>query len=186
MAEAQHVHQYIFNDDGFQVCYRCGVCTSLREQQPSNSYKLLPQSKSVYSEILFNHNIGYINEVEEEYRKLKAILRRGYPNKALYAYCTYNVLLKDGVYYSLSQISNMFQMPDFLKLFCHIENNHQIHSCNFDVKDEKYVESALQLFLSHYEMKHILSKALVLSKIVKQKHCALRENLLPKLFSRAK
>lgn len=178
MPEARHDHQYIFNDDGFQVCYICGLCTSLREQRASSSYGISLQSKSVYSEILFNNNIGYINEVEDEYQKLKALLRRGYPNKAVYAYCTYNVLLKDGVYYSLSQISKIFQMPDFPKLFCHIENNHQIHSCNFDVKDEKYIESALHLFLSHCEMNHALSKALKLSQIVRQKHGALKANII--------
>ena len=117
MAGGVHEHEFIFNDDGFEVCTLCGICTTLREQQYRDTRENPSLKRSAYADVLINHNLGYVEFVEEEYRKLKTSLRRGYSNKALYAYCTYNVLLRDNVYYSINQISNMFQ----IKLISQIE-----------------------------------------------------------------
>ena len=178
MVKGMHEHELIFNDDGFEVCTLCGVCTTLREQQYHTTYENQPPKRSIYADVLINHNLGYVELVEEEYRKLKTLLRRGYSNKALYAYCTYNVLLEDHVYYSINQISNMFQINNFSKLFCQIENNHKVESHYFDVRDEKYVESSLHLFLSHHDQKCFLDRALEFSRIVRKKHKPLKLNFL--------
>ena len=178
MVIGTHEHEFIFNDDGFEVCILCGICTSLREQQYHTTYEKQSLKRSIYADVLINHNLGYVELVEKEYRKLKTILRRGYSNKALYAYCTYNVLLKDRVYYSINQISNMFQINNFSKLFCQIENNPKVESQYFDVRKEKYVESSLHLFLSQHDQKCFLARALEFSRIVREKHKPLKLNFL--------
>ena len=178
MGDGVHKHEFIFNDDGFEVCTLCGICTTLREQQHHDTCKNPSLKRSAYADVLINHNLGYVELVEEEYRKLKTSLRRGYSNKALYAYCTYIVLLRDNVYYSINQISNMYQINNFSKLFCQIENNSKVESQYFDVRHEKYVESSLHLFLSHYDKKRSLGCALDFSRIVREKHKPLKLNFL--------
>ena len=178
MIEGSHEHAFIFNDDGFEVCTLCGVCTTLREQQYHTAYDNQPLRRSIYADVLINHNLGYVELVEKEYKRLKTLLCRGYSNKALYAYCTYNVLLNDRVYYSINQISKMFQIDNFSKLFCQIENNRKVESQYFDVRDEKYVESSLHLFLSYHDQKCFLDRALEFSRIVRKKHKPLKLNFL--------
>ena len=173
-----HEHQYIFNDDGFEVCSLCGICTTQREHQHQITYEKKPTSKSPYADILINHNLGYVDLVEEEYKKLKSVLRRGYSNNALYAYCTYNVLLKDNVYYSINQISNIFQIVNFSKLFCQIKNNEKVQNQYFNVNDEIYVESSLWLFLSQHDQKRALGTALEYSRILRKKHKHLKLSFL--------
>ena len=126
MVAVEHKHSFIFNDDGFQVCKLCGICSTLREYFHNIHYDNAHKLWSVYSDVLINNNLGYVEQVEKEYAKLKTLLCRGYPNIALYAYCTYNVLLREGIYYSIGQISCMFRIPNFSKLFCHIEKNPKI------------------------------------------------------------
>ena len=178
MAGTAHEHQFIFNDDGFEVCTLCGICTTLREQRNHATTENQLQKRSIYADVLINHNLAYVELVEEEYRKLKTMLRRGYSNKALYAYCTYNVLLKDHVYYSINHISIMFQINNFSKLFCQIENNHKVESRYFDIRNEKYVESSLHLFLSYHDQKCSLGRALEFSRIMKKKHKPLKLKFL--------
>ena len=178
MDEEEHEHSYVFNDDGFQVCELCGICTTLREHQLQPFFEIDRELRSKYADVLINHNLGYVDQVEKEYKKLKIFLRRGYPNIVLYAYCTYNVLLRDGIYYSLDQLSSMFQIPNFSKVFCHIERNPNIEKTLFNVKNKHFIESSLYLFLSHFCLKHHLHKAVTISKIVKQKHKSLKHNFL--------
>ena len=178
MESDEHIHSFIFNDDGFQVCKLCGICTTLREYSQSFHHDNTPKCWSVYSDVLINHNLGYIDQVEKEYTKLKILLRRGYPNIALYAYCTYNVLLREGIYYSIGQISSMFQILNFSKLFCHIEKNPKVEKHFFDVKNETFIESTLRLFLSQLNTKPQLSRAIAISKIIKQQHRTLKLNFL--------
>ena len=67
-----HDHNYIFNNDGYQVCTLCGVCTSLQDMRsvdikPDN----ISKTSTDFSYILYNNNIGYIEEIDQEYRVLK-------------------------------------------------------------------------------------------------------------------
>ena len=178
MEDEEHRHSFIFNDDGFQVCKFCGICTTLREYSHNLYHDDLPKFWSVFSDVLINYNLGYVDQIEKEYKKLKMILCRGYPNIALYAYCTYIVLLQEGIYYSLGQISIMFQILNFSKLFCQIEKNHKVKRHSFNVKNETFIESSLCIFLSQYNSKHQLSRAVDISKVVKQKHRAVKHNFL--------
>ena len=150
----------------------------LREHHFQPYFEMCQEVRSEYADVLVNHNLAYVDQVEKEYKKLKILLRRGYPNIALYAYCTYYVLLKEGIYYSLEQLSSMFQIPNFSRLFCHIEKNPKIEKHFFNVKNKRFIESSLYLFLSHFSSKHRLHKAVAISKIVKQKHGALKLNFL--------
>lgn len=177
MGKDEHVHSYMFNDDGFQVCELCGICTTLREHHFQPYFEMDQEVRSEYADVLINHNLGCLDQVEKEFKKLKMLLRRGYPNIALYAYCTYYVLLKEGVYYSLEQLSNMFQIINFSRWFCHIEKNPKVDKQFFNVKNEHFIESSLHLFLAHFSSKHHLHKAITISKIVSQKHGSLKLNL---------
>ena len=89
MSSTQHTHNFIFNDDGFEVCNLCGVCTSQRNGEHETTIQSsTPQHMSEFFDILINNHIGYCNEVEDMYSLMKRKLVRGYPNRALYAYCT--------------------------------------------------------------------------------------------------
>ena len=134
------------------------------------------QIYSEFSNILINKHIGYIKEIEEEYKQVKHKLKQGYPNIVLYAYCTYNILLKDGVYYSLNQISNLFQINNFCKYYCQIERNHIIKKHNFDIMDDKYVYSALTLFLSKFCLHSYMNKAVKISKLFKRYYSRMKLN----------
>jgi len=81
----------------------------------------ISKTSTKFSYILYNNHIGYIEEIDQEYRVLKKKLKRGYSNLVIYAYCVYNTLLKNKVYYSLHQISIMFRIKDFIKQYCQIE-----------------------------------------------------------------
>ena len=83
-----NIHEFIFNDDGFEVCSKCGICTSSRlmESSISEHEYPIPNYWSQFSEILINNHIGYIDRIEDEYKKIKIKLLRGYPNISLYAY----------------------------------------------------------------------------------------------------
>ena len=178
MQREEHQHSYVFNDDGFQVCELCGICTTLREHNFQPFFEISEDVRSEFADVLINHNLGYVDQVEKEYKKLKLLLPRGYPNIVLYAYCTYNVLLQEGIYYSLEQLSSMFNISNFSRLFCHIEKNQKVEKHFFNVKNRHFIESSLYLFLSHFSSKHLLHKAVAISKIVKQKHAALKFNFL--------
>ena len=119
-----HEHIYTFNDDGYQVCTICGICSTLRDMcsidSLTDNYSKEPSS---FSYILYNNHIGYTEEIDEEYKILKNKLKRGYSNLVIYAYCVYNILLKNKVYYSLHQISIIFQIKDFIKQYCQMEKN---------------------------------------------------------------
>ena len=178
MEREEHEHSYVFNDDGFQVCELCGICTTLRDHHSEPHFEGDYEVRCEYADVLINHNLGYVDQVEKEFKKLKLLLRRGYPNIALYAYCTYNVLLQEGVYYSLSQISRMFQILNFSKLFCHIEKSCKVENKFVDIKIDKFVESSLCLFLSHFSLKRYLCRAVAISKHIKQNHGTLKLNFL--------
>ena len=67
-----HDHNYIFNNDGYQVCTLCGVCTSLQDMQSVDIITdTISKSPTSFSYILYNNHIGYIEEIDEEYRVFK-------------------------------------------------------------------------------------------------------------------
>ncbi len=178
MELTNHIHTYIFNDDGFEVCNKCGVCSSMKLLKHANSFETVKNHKSSsFSNILINHHIGHIDEIEHEYNEMKKKLRRGYPNIVLFGYCTYNVLLKNGIYYSINQISRIFQIDDFSKCFCQVEKNHIIEKNNFNVKDDKYVFSSFILFLSELYLPVYFSKAVNISKLIKEYYPKIKMNL---------
>ena len=157
MDVTSHTHNFFFNDDGFEVCSICGVCTTLRQFEPADTIrKTRTDQWSEFSNVLINNHIGYIQEVEDEYKKIKNQLKRGYSNAALYAYCTYFVLLKEDIYYSLKQISEIFKLANFPKLFCQIENKMLGKSLNYDISEAKYIFSSIKVYLAiHNQSKYL-------------------------------
>ena len=163
-------HYFIYNADGFEVCNVCGVCSSSREMiyNNINSNKIeIKQNQSDFSYILENNNIGYIPEIDVEYKKIKNILKRGYPNIALYAYCTYKILTLNSIFYSILHISRIFQLENFPKYFSLIEKNPNIDkSLNFYTF--QHMESSIRIFLSHFEHMNRYKKAYVISSFVQR------------------
>ena len=167
MCDTSHTHVFIFNDDGFEVCEKCGICTSLRETRSYIEKSDIYSPDQRFSEILLNNHIGFIEEIEKEYLKIKSILKRGYPNISLYAYCTYNILILNFVYYSLDQIASIFKIENFKKTFCQIERNESISANNFDLENNAYIRSALHIFLSKYDLVRYSEKCFSLTESVK-------------------
>ena len=167
MSDTSHSHVFFFNDDGFEVCEKCGICTSLRETKGYIVKSDIYSPEQFFSEILINNHIGFIEQIEKEYLKIKSILIRGYPNISLYAYCTYNILIQNFVYYSMDQIADIFKIVNFKKTFCQIERNESILSNNFDLENRAYIRSALHIFLSKYNLSSYSDKCFSLSESVK-------------------
>ena len=71
MEDTTHNHYFIFNDDGFEVCSFCGVCTSQREMKTYLTSNMNDEEVSNFSDILRNHNIGYVSEIEKLYGNIK-------------------------------------------------------------------------------------------------------------------
>ena len=178
MGSRSHLHTYIFNDDGFEVCSLCGVCTSQREMKAEFARENIKKNDSSFSHILENVKIGYIEEIEEAYKKLKTVLKRGYPNIVLYAYCTYNVLMENFVFYSFFQISNIFKIPNFSKYYCQIENKNKSENHNFCIEDKKYIYTALIIFLSQNDKRNLISKGLSIFEKVSRLNHGLKQNIL--------
>lgn len=159
MVMVSHTHNFIFNDDGFEVCNECGICTTLRHLMPDNSIQEpTTDYRSEFSDVLVNNHIGYVDDVEDEYKKIKLKLLRGYPNISLYAYCTYFVLLQNNIYYSIKYISEIFKIPNFTKHFCQIENKMRGKSQHFDITNDRYIFSSLNLYLAQHEQTHYFNK----------------------------
>lgn len=167
MNDTSHSHTFFFNDDGFEVCEKCGICTTLRETKGHIEKNDIYSPEQRFSEILINNHIGFVEQIEKEYLKIKSILIRGYPNISLYAYCTYNILIQNFVYYSLDQIANIFKIVNFKKTFCQIERNESISSGNYDLENRAYIRSALHIFLSKYALTSYSEKCLRLAESVK-------------------
>ena len=157
-------HNLIFNDDGFEVCNKCGLCTTNREQRYSHTDSVNFENvrNSAFSNILTNNHIGYEDEINKEYNCIKATLKRGYPNIVLYAFCTYNILMKNGVHYSIAKIENMFKLKKFSKYYCQIEKK-IITKQIFDVTEYKYVSTSINHFLAEYDHKQKQSKIVELA-----------------------
>lgn len=173
-------HKFIFNDDGFEVCILCGTCTTLKEvgDQIYLPDSEISKSDSGFSYILVNHHIGYVKEIEEEFYKLKTKLKRGYPNLSLYAYCTYYTLLQNNVYYSLNNISKMFQITNFPKIFCQIGKNENIKKPNFDIMKPKYIQSSLNIFLHQYGASRLFKQSVKISKIILDNFIHIKPNFI--------
>ena len=161
MEEGAHKHYYFFNDDGFEVCIKCGMCSSLREMHHDyyNTHAKVPTQ--IYSDVLVNNQLGYIDEIERLYLQVKAVLKRGYPNISLYAYCVYNTLLLNSVYYSLAQISQMFQINNFKRQYCQIDRNYTSLNNDFDDKAPVYIRSSIKIFLAKHSMSSYLNRCYV-------------------------
>ena len=113
-----HIHNNMINDDGFEVCILCGVCTTLQhyiDNQEETDYKQLLENKQSlpYKYVLQNNNIRYIEDIEEAYTLLKRIMKHGTPNINIYAYCVYCVLIENKTYLSLKHIAHIFKVNDF-------------------------------------------------------------------------
>ena len=163
-------HYFIYNTDGFEVCNVCGICSSSREMifNDSNSNQInTEQNHSDFSYILENNNIGFIPEINEEYKKIKNILKRGYPNIALYAYCTFKILTLNSIFYSISHISKIFQFENFSKYYRLIEKSHSIDkSLNFYTF--RHTESSIRIFLSYFEHMNHYKTALLISRFIQK------------------
>ena len=72
----------------------------------------------------------------------------------------------------------MFSIVNFSRLFCQIEKNKNIKSQYTDVREEKYVESSLYLFLSEYGHKTFFRKAVEFSREVRKIHKPLKLSFL--------
>lgn len=179
MEGGKHEHYFVFNSDGIEVCIECGICT--KNQEMISHGEITRTFRSVelpFSEILINNHIGYIEEIEENYKCLKNILKRGYQNIVLFAFCTYNTLLKNHVYYSLLQISDMFRIPNFAKKYCQIKKKSKFNSYLFHLKDAVFINSALSLFLAEHNKIFKLKKTAELALFIDQVCPFYKQNLL--------
>ena len=155
----EHKHEFIPSDEGFEVCFKCGVCSTQRVYEYERNPLIVNTGKSEYIDILINNHIGYEEEVEELYIEIKSKLPRGYPNIALYAYSTYCILLKHSVFYTIRHIEQIFKIDNFKKSFCQIERNDCIQKTNFDLNTEDYSLSAIKIFLSELGFICLIGKA---------------------------
>ena len=179
MEGGNHEHYFVFNSDGIEVCTQCGICT--RNQEMISYGEMINSLNSVeltFSDILINNHIGYIKEIEENYKSLKNKLKRGYHNIVLFAFCTYNTLLKNHVYYSLHQISDMFKIPNFAKQYCQIMKKTQFNRYLFHVKDAVFINSAVSLFLAEHSKTFKLKQTVELALFIDQVCPFYKQNLL--------
>lgn len=163
-------HYFIYNTDGFEVCKACGICSGSREMiynDINNNKDEMEQNHSNFSYILENNHIGCIKEIDKEYKRIKDILKRGYPNIALYAYCTLKILTLNSIFYSISRIAQIFQLENFSKYFSLIEKNPSIDkSLNFYTY--RHTESSIRIFLSNFEQMKYYKKALLISRFIQR------------------
>ena len=146
---------------------KCGVCSSLREMSHDYYNSHIDSSTQIYSDVLVNNHLGYVDDTDRAYLQIKTVLKRGYPNISLYAFCAYNTLLQNSVYYSLTQISEMFQINNFKKQYCQIAKNYASLNSNFDDKAPDYIRSAMKIFLAEHSMISYLDSCYNLAKTVK-------------------
>ena len=163
----EHAHHFFFNDDGFEACMKCGLCTSLREMSHGYLNDDAEASTQTYSDVLINNHLGYVAEIERAYLQIKTELKRGYSNISLYAYCVYNTLLQNSVYYSLAQISEMFQIDNFKKQYCQIAKNYTSLNNDYNIKACAYIRSSIKIFLSKHYMSQYLNSCYEMAKTVK-------------------
>jgi hypothetical protein len=178
MEGGEHKHDFIPSDDGFEVCFKCGVCSSQRVYEYERNSLVDNSRKSEYTDILINNHIGYEEEIEELYNEIKFKLPRGYPNIALYAYSTYCILLKHSIFYTIMHIEQMFKIDNFKKSFCQIERNECIKKTNFDLNTEEYSLSAIQIFLSELGFIYLSGKAFKISKNIRKDVLHIRPQFL--------
>ena len=137
---------------------QCGVCSSLREMNHEYHNSHIESSTQIYSDVLVNNHLGYVDETDRAYLQIKTVLKRGYPNISLYAYCAYNTLLLNSVYYSIN---------NFKKQYCQIAKNYASLNINFDEKASDYIRSSIKVFLSKHSMSSYLDSCCNLAKTVK-------------------
>ena len=164
---AEHEHYFFFNDDGFEVCMKCGLCTSQREMNHDYYKSRAGTVEQIYSDVLVNNHLGYVDEIGRAYLQIKTVLKRGYPNISLYAYCAYNTLLLNSVYYSLDQISQMFQINNFKKQYCQIAKNYTFLNRDFDMEAPGYIRSSIKIFLAKHGMISYLESCCNMANAVK-------------------
>ena len=178
MEGGEHKHEFIPSDDGFEVCFKCGICSSQRVYEYERNSQICNIRRSEYAEILINNHIGYEEEIEKFYNEIKIKLPRGYPNIALYAYSTYCILLKNSIFYTIRHIEQIFKIDNFKKSFCQIERNECIQNTNFDLNTEEYSLSAIKIFLSELGLTYLSGKALRISKNIRRHVSHIRPEFL--------
>ena len=166
-------HTYVYNDDGYEVCFTCGRCSKSQTMLLNDGLLLfddkIQQNSDDFSYILENHHIGYIFEICEEYKHIKRSLKRGYPNIVLFAYSTYKILLANSIFYPITHISRMFQLENFPKYFSLIEKNPKVKK-SLHLFTFKHFESSIRIFLSQFNHMSHYKRAVTISKFVfKQK-----------------
>lgn len=166
MADSHHEHDFIFNDDGFEVCRICGVCSSLREMRSSTIYQESTLNHSYHSDILLNNHIGYVDEIENEYEKLKLKFKRGYPNTVLYAYCSYIVLMRNSIFYTMTHIAHMFQITNFQKYVCLIERKQNNDKSNLVDDNISHIRSSIEMFLKQNMLQKFQKSAFHIADII--------------------
>ena len=170
MEVTTHMHDFIFNDDGFEVCRSCGICSSLREMRYSTIYEENTSYHSNHSDILRNNHIGHVDDIEFEYEKLKSKFKRGYPNKVLYAYCTYIVLMSNSIFYTMSQISRIFQISNFQRYVCLIEKKQRNDKSNLIDDNISHIKSSIEIFLSQNMLNKFSKRAFRIADILFKKN----------------
>ena len=166
MEVTPHMHDFIFNDDGFEVCRLCGICSSLREMRYSTIIQKNISTPSHHSDILRNNHIGHIDDIEFEYKRLKSKFKRGYPNTVLYAYCTYIVLMRNSIFYTMSQISHIFQISNFQKYVCMIEKKQKNDKSNLIDDNISHIRSSIEIFLTQNMLKKYTKSAFDTANII--------------------
>lgn len=177
--EGDHTHEYFFNDDGFEVCIKCGICTTQKlYAYERNAVSTKHIKRSEYIDILENNHIGHNEEIEQFYKDIKVKLPKGYPNIALYAYSTYCILLQHSIFYTIEHINQMFKMCNFKKYFCQIERNEEIKKTNFDLNNEEYSLSAINIFLSELDLIYLSGKTMRIYKNIRNNVAHIRPQFL--------
>ena len=158
-------HTLIF-DGGFNVCIRCGTC-SYNEQDYRYANEdcgggSIGTNKHEY--ILQNNNIGFLKEIDQMYRSIQH-LSKSFSLIELYAFAAYSTIVESQVYYSLSNIGEMFGLFDFAKKYCKIKNKLKM-SDTAPLSKEHY-KSGINIYLAKNNLqKHNKKCFLALEKIL--------------------
>ena len=69
MAPICSKHCFEFNDDAFEVCTKCGICSSLSEMVHEYHVNDEEVCYNMFMDVLVNNHLGFEIEIEKEYSK---------------------------------------------------------------------------------------------------------------------